>query len=57
MRNDRALPAEREPGRLHLVFVPGFGGFDALGDLEYYAGTVRGGLVGHLQLLRECAAR
>jgi hypothetical protein len=26
-------------GRLHLVFVPGFGGFDALGELEYYAGT------------------
>jgi triacylglycerol lipase len=28
-----------ELGRLHLVFVPGFGGFDALGELEYYAGT------------------
>ncbi len=24
--------------RLHIVFVPGFGGFDALGQLEYYAG-------------------
>lgn len=31
--------AESELGRLHLVFVPGFGGFDALGELEYYAGT------------------
>ncbi|HEX6243885.1 MAG TPA: hypothetical protein VFZ61_23380, partial [Polyangiales bacterium] len=28
-----------ELGRLHLVFVPGFGGFDALGDIEYYAGA------------------
>ena len=26
-------------GRLHLVLVPGFGGFDVLGDLEYYVGT------------------
>ncbi len=25
--------------RLHIVLVPGFGGFDALGQLEYYAGT------------------
>jgi triacylglycerol lipase len=27
--------------RLHLVFVPGFGGFDALGQVEYYAGTTQ----------------
>jgi len=27
--------------RLHLVFVPGFGGFDALGDIEYYPGTTK----------------
>jgi len=25
--------------RLHIVFVPGFGGFDVLGPIEYYAGT------------------
>jgi len=25
--------------RLHIVFVPGFGGFDALGQIEYYPGT------------------
>jgi triacylglycerol lipase len=27
------------PGRVHIVFVPGFGAFDALGQIEYYAGT------------------
>ncbi len=26
---------------LHLVLVPGFGGFDALGQVEYYAGTTQ----------------
>jgi triacylglycerol lipase len=26
-------------GRVHIVLVPGFAGFDALGQLEYYAGT------------------
>jgi len=26
-------------GRVHLILVPGFGGFDVLGDIEYYAGT------------------
>ena len=26
-------------GRLHIVLVPGFAGFDALGQLEYYAGV------------------
>jgi triacylglycerol lipase len=25
--------------RVHIVLVPGFGGFDALGQLEYYAGV------------------
>ena len=25
--------------RIHIVLVPGFGGFDALGQLEYYAGV------------------
>lgn len=28
-------------GRIHLVLVPGFGGFDVLGGLEYYAGTTQ----------------
>ncbi len=27
--------------RLHLIFVPGFGAFDMLGQLEYYAGTTQ----------------
>jgi hypothetical protein len=26
-------------GRTHVILVPGFGGFDALGQIEYYAGT------------------
>lgn len=26
-------------GRLHIVLIPGFAGFDALGQLEYYAGV------------------
>ncbi len=25
--------------RVHIVLVPGFGGFDALGQLEYYSGV------------------
>ncbi len=30
------------PGaRCHIVLVPGFGGFDALGRVQYYAGTTR----------------
>jgi hypothetical protein len=33
------VTASTERGRVHLVLVPGFGGFDALGGLEYYAGT------------------
>jgi triacylglycerol lipase len=27
------------PGRVHIVLIPGFAGFDALGQLEYYAGV------------------
>ena len=27
--------------RCHIVLVPGFGGFDALGRVEYYAGITR----------------
>lgn len=27
--------------RFHIVLVPGFGGFDALGNVEYYAGVTR----------------
>lgn len=26
-------------GRVHMVLIPGFAGFDALGQIEYYAGT------------------
>ena len=26
-------------GRVHIVLIPGFVGFDALGQLEYYAGV------------------
>jgi hypothetical protein len=26
-------------GRTHVILVPGFGGFDMLGQIEYYAGT------------------
>ncbi len=36
---------ERNPSisgaRRHIVLVPGFGGFDALGQVEYYAGITR----------------
>jgi hypothetical protein len=28
-------------GRTHLVLVPGFGGFDALGEVEYYSGVTK----------------
>ena len=28
-------------GRSHIILVPGFGGFDALGRIEYYAGITR----------------
>ena len=27
------------PSRAHVVLIPGFGGFDALGQIEYYAGV------------------
>src|SRR5512142_478326 len=27
--------------RSHIILVPGFGGFDALGRIEYYAGITR----------------
>jgi hypothetical protein len=32
------MPSRPSP-RLHVVLVPGFAGFDALGQLEYYAGV------------------
>jgi triacylglycerol lipase len=32
-------PVVSSRGRLHIVLVPGFAGFDALGQIEYYAGT------------------
>ena len=28
-------------GRVHMVLIPGFGGFDALGNVEYYSGITR----------------
>jgi len=33
------MPPTAPPARLHVVLVPGFAGFDALGQLEYYAGV------------------
>jgi len=34
----KATPASKG-GRVHVVLVPGFAGFDALGQVEYYAGV------------------
>ena len=36
-----SIPPPRPPtsGRLHVILIPGFAGFDALGQLEYYAGV------------------
>jgi triacylglycerol lipase len=34
--DDLRLPPH---ARMHIVLIPGFGGFDALGQLEYYAGV------------------
>ena len=31
---DASAPATK---RLHILLIPGFAGFDALGQLEYYA--------------------
>jgi triacylglycerol lipase len=36
-----ALKEAAAPKRFHVVLVPGFGGFDALGKVEYYAGVTR----------------
>jgi hypothetical protein len=33
------MPSTDTPGRAHVVLVPGFAGFDALGQIEYYAGV------------------
>jgi hypothetical protein len=33
------MGAYRAGARRHVVLIPGFGGFDALGQLEYYAGV------------------
>lgn len=35
------LPDLPPTGRVHVVLVPGFAGFDALGQLRYYAGVTR----------------
>lgn len=34
-----AMPIADASGRVHIVLVPGFAGFDALGQIEYYAGV------------------
>lgn len=34
-------PTRRAGTRTHIVLVPGFGGFDALGQIRYYAGLTR----------------
>jgi triacylglycerol lipase len=40
MASDATVPRSTPSGgRLHIVLIPGFGGFDALGQLEYYAGV------------------
>lgn len=36
---DPRRPPPRAGGRMHVVLVPGFGGFDALGQVAYYAGV------------------
>ena len=33
------MPSTDARGRAHIVLVPGFAGFDALGQIEYYAGV------------------
>jgi hypothetical protein len=39
MKQDGKTARPYAPGRrLHIVLIPGFAGFDALGQLEYYAG-------------------
>jgi len=32
------VPSDPRSSRTHIVLIPGFGGFDALGDMRYYAG-------------------
>jgi triacylglycerol esterase/lipase EstA (alpha/beta hydrolase family) len=32
------VPSASKSTRTHIVLIPGFGGFDALGDIHYYAG-------------------
>ena len=39
MTNAKKAPAASKGGRVHVVLVPGFAGFDALGQVEYYAGV------------------
>lgn len=38
---DPRRPPSKPGGRMHVVLVPGFGGFDALGQIPYYAGTTQ----------------
>lgn len=37
----RKTPSASSAARLHVVLVPGFAGFDALGQIEYYAGVTQ----------------
>ena len=39
MTNSRQLRNSSSGRRLHIVLIPGFAGFDALGQLDYYAGV------------------
>ena len=39
MTNAKKAPPASKGGRVHVVLVPGFAGFDALGQVEYYAGV------------------
>jgi steroid delta-isomerase-like uncharacterized protein len=39
LQNQLGIKELAKSTRIHIVLVPGFGGFDALGDLHYYAGV------------------
>src|SRR5271157_3128597 len=39
MAKAKPVRSRSTEGRVHIVLVPGFAGFDALGQLEYYAGV------------------
>lgn len=39
MPDARTTRAQRSPGHVHVILVPGFAGFDALGQVSYYFGV------------------